>query len=121
MYIRSKYISATNSRGSRIQFSLVDGCMTTTYRKWFPYDLEPPANVKERIQSYNSDEFDLFESLSKKNQAMVCMFQDFLEYLNKKMKLHPRDQWKYVDFTMVMLDGSCDMMFIWNCHAIKLG
>ena len=121
MLIRSKYVPATNYRGSRIQFSLLYDNGITRHRKQFSYDLQPPANAKERIRSLTHDGFDLFEELKDEDRAMVCMFQDFLEYLNKKMELHPRDHWKYTDFTMVLANGGCDRMFVFNFHATKLG
>jgi hypothetical protein len=110
MYIVTKYLSPTNSRGSRIQFALVDNskheCLKTfSYHQDAPVDFKPSFKRTKYVTT-----------LLKEELAMIYNLEQYIKYLNEKRGL----SWKVEDFNMTRLE-STRYIFTFKMHTIELG
>jgi hypothetical protein len=110
MYIVTKYLGPTNSRGSRTQFALVDNgkseCLKTfSYHQDAPAGFNPPFKRTKYVTT-----------LPKEELTMIYNLEQYLKYLTEKRGI----EWKADNLNMIRLSG-CNYIFTFKMHTIELG
>jgi len=110
MYITTTFLGPTNTKGSRIQFSLIDNNKKER-RKEFSYHEDAPEDFTIPFKRTR-----YITSLLRDEKTMLYKFEQFIEYINRELGF----KWKPTDFIMTHLD-TCQYVFTFKMHSIELG